>query len=77
MVQNGKMVEGVHHVEDHHGREAMDQRQKTEDQEEPLLPLDERFRQAEQFQLDLDEPKQPSPKPFVCIGYCAACPRCR
>jgi len=56
----------------------MSERPETrETTEEPMLPLDERFRQAEQYQLDLDEPKQPEPQARVCIGYCPACPHCR
>lgn len=68
----------AHHIEGtiNHGRKTMAKRPKTKDQEEPMLPLDERFRQAEQYQLHLDEPKQPI-QPYACIGYCPACPHCR
>lgn len=46
-------------------------------EEQPELPLDERFRQAEQYQLELPEPKQPPQPVRACIGYCPACPYCR
>jgi len=51
---------------------------------EPLLPLDERFRNAEQYALDLQPPRphQPPPPPDVeedkpCgnVGFCY-CPKC-
>lgn len=48
---------------------------------QPELPLDERFRAAEQYALDLGEPPQPKPQPkpdyFVCPSHCPTCPRCR
>jgi len=48
--------------------------------EQPNLPLDERFRQAEQYALDLEVPKPQSPtadypKPCGNLGYCY-CPKC-
>lgn len=33
------------------------------DHDQPLLPLDERFRNAEQYALDLQPPKQKQPPP--------------
>jgi len=50
----------------------MAKRPTTKDPEDAMLPLDERFRQAEQYQLELEEPKHPGPKH---AGYCY-CPRC-
>ena len=44
---------------------------------QPELPFDERFRQAEQYALDLPEPPQPKRSddyPFVCPACCAVCP---
>lgn len=58
------------------------QKEKDMDHEEQrLLPLDERFRQAEQLALDLPETDQnrkkpPRPDIFVCIGNCNICPKC-
>ena len=49
--------------------------------EEPLLPLDERFRKAEQYAFDFEAVPKPQPKPpdYVkpCgnLGYCY-CPKC-
>ena len=46
---------------------------------QPELPLDERYRLAEQHQLDLPEPPQPKKSddyPFICPAYCAVCPFC-
>lgn len=34
------------------------------------LPLDERYRRAEQYALDLPDPMQPQPKPEVLPGSC-------
>jgi len=53
------------------------------DNDQPALPLDERFRQAEQLALELPEPKgkQPPPPDFKkeesCgrVGFCY-CPKC-
>lgn len=45
--------------------------------DQPTLPLDERFRQAEQYALDLETPPQPQPDTaHYCIGNCAICPLC-
>ena len=51
--------------------------------EQPLLPLDERFREAEQYTLDFTAVPKPQPKPAldyamdtVCIHNCNACPNC-
>lgn len=58
------------------------QRRKVMDHEkQPLLPLDERFREAEQYALDLpatDQNRQKPPRPdvWVCIGNCNICPKC-
>ena len=53
------------------------------DDDKPLLPLDERFRKAEQLTLDLESPAQQQPQPtdYVkgstqCIHNCNACPHC-
>lgn len=58
------------------------QRRKVMDQDEkqPLLPLDERFREAEQYALDLPPPARTPPvlheeKPCNRLGYCY-CPKC-
>lgn len=56
-------------------RKAMDH-----DQKQPLLPLDERFREAEQYALDLPPPARTPPvlheeKPCNRLGYCY-CPKC-
>ncbi len=51
-----------------------------DDQTQLELPLDERYRKAEQFALDFGEtpPSAQKPsKPFVCPGYCPTCPKCR
>jgi len=49
-------------------------------EKEPLLPLDERFREAEQYQLELHEPQKPkqpqAAEAVVCIGYCNNCKYC-
>ena len=52
------------------------------DEDQPLLPLDERFRQAEQYSLDLTPPPRTQPpktyaeeKPCGNLGYCY-CPKC-
>lgn len=54
-----------------------------QDDEQPMLPLDERFRQAEQYQLDLPSPSQPQPQPEIADGECPyhkafvyGCPYC-
>lgn len=52
-----------------------------DDEHQPNLPLDERFRQAEQYSLVFEEaPKQQpaasTPEAHVCIGNCAICPHC-
>ena len=52
--------------------------------DQPFLPLDERFRQAEQFSLDLEVPKpQPHSPDYVMDGGCPhhkvfvyGCPYC-
>jgi hypothetical protein len=53
------------------------------DEDEPLLPLDERFRQAVQLTFDLVTPKQSQPLPTdyvkgstVCINNCNVCKDC-
>lgn len=52
-----------------------------EDNQQPNLPLDERFRRAEQYALDLPEVPKEQPKPADYVkpcgrqGYCY-CPRC-
>jgi len=50
---------------------------------QPLLPLDQRFRNAEQYAFDFDPipqtregPKDKGREVFACIGYCNICPRC-
>lgn len=51
---------------------------------QPNLPLDERFRQAEQYSLDLDPPKQEQPATEVAKRPCpvhgkieiVGCPYC-
>lgn len=52
------------------------------DDDQANLPLDERFRKAEQYAFDFDETPQPQPKPAAdyvkpCnnLGYCY-CPKC-
>jgi hypothetical protein len=40
------------------------------DHEQPLLPLDERFRQAEQYSLDLEPEKTEQPSTEVQAGSC-------
>lgn len=51
--------------------------EKQDDDHQLLLPLDERFRQPEQYALDL-EPQQKLyvSNVHVCIGNCSICPRC-
>jgi hypothetical protein len=47
--------------------------------DEPLLPLDERFRNAEQFAFHFEEEKPqqpPTPHAQVCIGNCKICQYC-
>ena len=52
-----------------------------DEKDEPLLPLDERFRQAEQYAFDFASSQQPPPvatdyeKPCGRLGYCY-CPKC-
>ncbi len=53
------------------------------DDGEPELPLDERFRRAEQLSLDLDTQEagdttfmRPKSRAWVCLGNCDICPRC-
>ena len=49
---------------------------------QPNLPLDERFRQAEQYALGFEAPKEPQPDETarmsvsVCIGCCPVCREC-
>jgi len=38
--------------------------------EQPFLPLDERFRQAEQYALDLDLPRQTQPATEIETDAC-------
>ena len=49
-------------------------------QNEPMLPMDQRFIEAEQLSLALEIPKaapKREKKPVVvCIGYCDNCPHC-
>jgi len=47
-------------------------------EEQPMLPLDERFRQAQQFELELPKPERAEQKPadYVCIGNCKIRRRC-
>lgn len=54
------------------------------DREQPLLPLDERFREAEQYAFDFEETRRQQPQPpdveeakSPCgrLGYCY-CPKC-
>jgi hypothetical protein len=37
---------------------------------QPMLPLDERFRNAEQYSLDLDPPKREQPATEIEEGSC-------
>ena len=58
--------------------------EETMDNDQPNLPLDERFRQAEQYALDLEVPKpQPHTPDYVMDGGCPhhrifvyGCPYC-
>ena len=54
-----------------------------DDEFQPNLPLDERFRQAEQFALDLEPPRREQPATEVKEGGCPyhkifvyGCPYC-
>ena len=52
---------------------------KIDSDQQPLLPLDERFREAEQYMLDLDPPakKLPDARDYiVCINNCKICQHC-
>ena len=58
----------------------MNQREdvRVDEEAQMLLPLDERFRRAEQFQFDFPV-KEVKPRPAemrVCIGNCKICPYC-
>jgi hypothetical protein len=52
-----------------------------DDDDQPMLPLDERFRRAEQYTFDFTpaaQPQQVAPdyvKPCGNLGYCY-CPKC-
>lgn len=66
-----------YHLDHGHYREE----RTMEYEQEPMLPLDERFRVSEQYALDLPEPRtiqaQPArPQVEICIGNCDICRRC-
>lgn len=61
---------------------VIERRKDMDHKDQPLLPLDQRFRKAEQYAFDFP-PVQPAqrkpqqdPAQYVCIGNCNICPRC-